>query len=137
MTEDRNNSGVNDDAKMTIASEMFEPYNAPLWEPDMHSYAYGTSAELEPKLKLAGIDLRRELLKASHSGFDAWTALVCPPSMHQSTLTLADLIARIPKEGKEQFKPLGETNVVMPLRMMEKYLLPTLKLMEYLHTNGL
>jgi hypothetical protein len=61
MAEDRNNSnGVNDDAKMSIASEMFEPYSVSLWEPDAHSYAYGTSAELEQKLKLAGINLRRQ-----------------------------------------------------------------------------
>jgi hypothetical protein len=136
MAEDRDNSGVNNDAKMSIAAEMFEPYSTTLWEPDTHSYAYGTSAELEQNLKLAGINLRRELLKTSLRDFNAWRALVCPPSVHQSTLTLADMIARIPKENKEQFSPLGEAGVVMPLRMMEKYLLPTIKLMEYLQANG-
>jgi hypothetical protein len=42
MAEDGDNNGVNNDAKMTIASEMFEPYNAVLLEPDTHNYAYGT-----------------------------------------------------------------------------------------------
>jgi hypothetical protein len=137
MAEDRNNSGVNNDTKMSIAAEMFEPYSTTLWEPDTRSYAYGTSSELEQKLKLAGINLRRELLKTSLRDINAWKALVCPPSVHQSTLTLAEMIAHIPDEDKEQFSPLGEAGVVMPLRMMEKYLLPTIKLMEHLHANGL
>jgi hypothetical protein len=128
MAEDRNNNGVNNDAKMSIASEMFEPYSATLWEPDTPSHAYGTSVELEQKLKLAGINLRRELLKTSLRDFNAWKALVCPPSVHQSALTLAEMIARIPNEDKEQFSSLGEAVVVMSLRMMEKYLLPTIKL---------
>ncbi len=34
--------------------------------------------------------------------------------------------------------PLGDTNVViMPLRMMEKFLLPTVKFMEFLHEKGI
>ncbi len=115
-----------------------EPYHAALWEPETHPYVYGTSAELGQKLKLAGINLRRELLQTSHNDFHAWTALVMPSSVHQPSSALADLIARIPKEDKEQFKPLGEANVVtcMPLRMMEKYLLPTIKLMEFLHNKS-
>jgi hypothetical protein len=47
-----------------------------------------------------------------------------------------ELVTHIPKEDKEQFASLGETQVVMPLRMMEKYLLPTIKLMEFLHEKG-
>jgi hypothetical protein len=137
MTKDRNNSGVNNDTKMSIAAEMFEPYSTTLWEPDTRTYAYGTSSEIEQKLKLADINLRRKLLKTSLWDFNAWRALVCPPSVHQSTLILAEMIARIPEEDKEQFSPLGEAGVVMPLRMMEKYLLPTIKLMEHLHANGL
>jgi hypothetical protein len=42
-----------------------------------------------------------------------------------------------PRKIEDQFSPLGEAGVVMPLRMMEKYLLPTIKLMEHLHANGL
>jgi hypothetical protein len=99
MTEDRNNG----DAEMTIATEMFEPYNVALWELDTHNYAYGTPAELEQKLKLTGINLRRELLKTAHDDIDAWTALVCQPSVHQSTRTLMDPVSHIPKEDKEQF----------------------------------
>jgi hypothetical protein len=136
MAENNHTSGVQEDAKMNIAGEMFEPYVASLWAPEAHPYVYGTPAELEQKLKLAGINLRRELLHASHIEFEAWTALVLPSSVHQSTRSLADMIARIPKEDKEQFKPLGEANVVMPLRMMEKYLQPAIGLMEFLREKG-
>jgi hypothetical protein len=83
MAENSNISGVQEDAKMTIASEMFEPYHASLWEPETHPYVYGTSAELEQKLKLAGINLRRELLQTSHSDFDAW-----PSSCHHQRIRL-------------------------------------------------
>jgi hypothetical protein len=136
MTENNNTSGVQEDAKMTITGEMFEPYVASLWTPEKHPYVYGTPTELEQKLKLAGINLRRKLLQASHIDFEAWTALVMPSSVHQATMTLADMVTRIPKEDKEQFKPLGEANVVMPLRMMEKYLQPTIRLMEFLRVRG-
>jgi hypothetical protein len=135
MAENSNTSGVQDDTKMTIATEMFDPYDASLWEPETHPYVHGTSAELEQKLKLAGINLRRELLQASHMDFEAWAALVLPSSVHQSTRTLADMVARLPKEDQAQFKPLGEANVVMPRGMMEKYLLPTIKLMEHLRKH--
>jgi hypothetical protein len=132
MAENNNTSGVQEDAKMTIATEMFEPYAPSLWEPETHPYVYGTPAELEQKLKLAGINLRRELLQASHVDFEAWSAFVLPASTHQSTRTLADMIVCLPKEDQAQFKPLGEANVFMPLRMMEKYLQPTIVLMEHL-----
>jgi hypothetical protein len=125
MAENNNTSGVQEDTKLGIAGEMFEPYNASLWEPETLSYVYGTSAELEQKLKLAGINLRRELLQASHVDFEAWTALVLPSSVHQSTRSLADMVVRLLKEDQAQFKPLGEASVVMSLRMMEKYLQST------------
>jgi hypothetical protein len=135
MAENSDTSGVEGDAKMSIAGEMFEPYDFRVWEPETHPYVYGTSAELEQKLKLAGINLRRELLQASHNDFEAWVALVLPSSTHQSTRALTDMVVRLPKEDQAQFKPLGEANVVMPLRMMEKYLQPTIVLMEYLRKH--
>ncbi len=48
---------------------------------------------------------------------------------------MAGMVARLPKEDQAQFKPLGEANVVMPLRMIEKYLHPTIALMEHLRKH--
>jgi hypothetical protein len=73
---------------MAASSVMFEPYNAALWEPKTPNYVYGTPQELEQKLKLAGINLRRELVRTAHEDIGVWTALISPPSVHQAMRTL-------------------------------------------------
>jgi hypothetical protein len=42
------------------------------------------------------------------------------------------MLLNIPVEDREHFAPLGETSVCTPLRVMEKYLYPTMKLMHHL-----
>jgi hypothetical protein len=42
------------------------------------------------------------------------------------------MVLNIPAEAKDHFTPLGESSVRMPLIMMEKYVYPTIKLMQYL-----
>jgi hypothetical protein len=52
------------------------------------------------------------------------------------TPCLAEMLLNIPVEDKDHFAPLGEASVCMPLRVMEKYLYPTMKLMQHLHEKG-
>jgi hypothetical protein len=122
-----------DDARMS--SEVFTPPEG-CWVPNTQGYISGSAHELEQKLKLAGIKLRRELLMSTHNDIEAWSLLYNPPSIHEASHTLAEMFLNIPVEDRDHFAPLGETSVCMPLRVMEKYLYPTMKLMQYLHEKG-
>jgi hypothetical protein len=46
------------------------------------------------------------------------------------------MLRDIPQNDREQFYELGEGYVYMPLNIMEKYLYPTLRLMQFLHANA-
>ncbi len=59
-----NETNTVDDALMS--SEVFTPPDG-CWVPDTQGYIAGSARELEQKLKLAGIKLRRELLLNAHN----------------------------------------------------------------------
>ena len=46
------------------------------WVPETLNYGHGSAAELDQRLKAAGIKLRRELLQTCQGDIDAWTALM-------------------------------------------------------------
>jgi hypothetical protein len=56
-----------------------------------------------------------------------------PPTMHRTTHSLTEMLMNILSVDRDQFISLGEVSVYMPLRMMEKYLYPTIRLMQLLH----
>jgi hypothetical protein len=104
------------------------------WIPETKNYVAGSAADLDQKLKQAGIKLRRELLSTCQDDLDAWTALMNPPSAHTASHTLVlEMAMNLPAEDRDHFTPLGDHDVCMPLRIMEKYLYPTIKLMHFLH----
>ncbi len=107
-----NEMNTGDDARMN--SEVFTPPEG-CWVPNTQSYISGSAHELEQKLKLAGIKLRRELLMSTHNDIDAWSLLYNPPSIHEASHTLVEMLLNIPVEDREHFAPLGETSVCMPL----------------------
>jgi hypothetical protein len=49
----------------------------------------------------------------------------------------AEMLLNIPAEDiRDHFTPLGEFSVCMPLKMLEKYMYPTIKLMQHLQERG-
>jgi hypothetical protein len=118
-----------------ISSQIFTPPDG-CWVLNTQSYITGSVQELEQKLKKVGIKLRRELLMNAHNDLEAWSLLYSPPSIHEASHTLAEMLLNIPSENRDHFTPLGEAPVCMPLRMMEKYLYPTIKLMQHLQEKG-
>jgi hypothetical protein len=62
----------------------------------------------------------------------AWKALNRPAPLHSASLTLAEMLRDIPQNDREQFHELGEGFVYMPINMMENFLYPTLRLMQFL-----
>ncbi len=93
------------DAQMS--SEFFTPPDG-CWVPNTQGYIAGIARELEQKLKLAGIKLRRELLLNAHNDIEAWSLLYSPLSIHEASHTLAEMLLNIPEEDREHFAPLGE-----------------------------
>ncbi len=87
-----------DDAQMS--PEVYAPPEG-CWVPDTQSYISGSAHDLEQKLKLAGIKLRKELLLRAHNDIDAWSLLYNPPSIHEASHTLVEMLLNIPVEDRE------------------------------------
>ena len=126
---------MNSEGNKTSAETGSKPKALPtaFWIPETKNYVLGSAADLDQMLKTAGIKLRRELLMTCQSGIDAWTALLNPPSVHTASHTLVEMAMNLSAEDRDLFTPLGDHGVCMPLRLMEKYLYPTIKLMHFLH----
>ena len=88
-----NEMNTGDDARMS--SEVFTPPEG-CWVPNTQGYISGSAHELEQKLKLAGIKLRRELLMSAHNDIKACSLLNNPPSIHEASHTLAEMLLNIP-----------------------------------------
>ncbi len=64
---------------------------------------------------------------------NAWTALMNRPSVHTSSRTLVEMAMNLPVEDRDLFTPLEDHAVCMPMRLMEKYLYPSIMLMHFLN----
>jgi hypothetical protein len=96
-----------------------------LWAPETLNYVPGSASELEQNLKLSGIKLRRELLMSAQNDFDSWATLMTPPSIHEASRTLTQMLLHLPTVDRDNFIPLGDNSVSMPLFMGDgKILLP-------------
>ncbi len=120
-----------------------DPYED--WEQRENPYDYmpylvthpkGSTKEIEAALRMRGLRLRKELNQSLTQNPDNWKALNRPAPLHSASLTLVEMLRDIPQNDREQFYELGEGYVYMPLNIMEKYLYPTLRLMQFLHRNA-
>ncbi len=79
-------------------SQIFTPPEG-CWVPNnTQSYISGSAQELEKRLKMAGINLRRQLFMSAHNDIEAWSLLYSPPSIHEASHTLAEMLLNIPSE---------------------------------------
>jgi hypothetical protein len=92
--------------------------------------------DIQHRLRITGVRLRKELLRSLHDDDpQKWKALRRPASIHSSQRTLAEMLMSIPSADHECFHELGDGFVQMPLQAMEKYLYPTLRVMQHLHRH--
>jgi hypothetical protein len=108
-----------------------------LWAPETLNYVPGSASELEQNLKLSGIKLRRGLLMSAQNDFDSWATLMTLPSNHEPSRTLTQMLLHLPTVDRDNFIPLRDNSVSMPLWLMENYLFPTIKLMDYCREKGM
>jgi hypothetical protein len=113
--------------------ERENPYD---YMPYLVTHPKGSAKEIEAALRMRGLRLRKDLNQSLIKNPDAWKALNRPASLHSASLTLAEMLRDISQNDREQFYELGEGYVYMPLNIMEKYLCPTLRLMQFLHANA-
>ncbi len=109
------------------------PYD---YMPYQVTYPKGSAKEIEAALRMRGLTLRKQLNQSLIQDPTAWKALNRPASLHSASLTLAEMLRDIPQNDREQFHELGEGFVYMPVSIMERYLYPTLRLMQFLHRNA-
>ena len=115
--------------------EGWEEENPYDYMPYRVTYPKGSAKEIEAALRMRGLTLRKQLNQSLIQNPEAWKALNRLASLQNASLTLAEMLRDIPQNDREQFHELGEGFVYMPLNIMEKYLYPTLRLMQFLHRN--
>jgi hypothetical protein len=115
--------------------EDWERENPNDYMPYLVTHPKGSAKEIEGALRMRGVRLRKDLNQSLNKNPEAWRALNRPAPLHSASLTLAETLRDIPQNDREQFYELGEGYVYMPLNIMEKYLYPTLRLMQLLHAN--
>ncbi len=87
------------------------------------------------RLRVTGTRLRKDLNRSLLFDTQAWTAQRRPASIHTSQRTLAEMLMSVPSADQDHFRELGDGYVYMPIQAMEKYLYPTLRVMQHLHTQ--
>jgi hypothetical protein len=107
---------------------IYEPYVIP-------KLPRGSVEEIQNNLRTLGSRLRKDLNKSLRTDPQAWKALRRPASLHSAQRTLAEMLFDCPHADQEQFHELGDGNVYMSLSAMKKYLYPTLRVMQHLHSN--
>ncbi len=74
---------------------------------------------------------------SAQNDFDSWATLMTPPSNHEASRTLTQMLLHLPSVDRDNFIPLGDNSVSMPLWVMEKCLFPTIKLMDHCREKGM
>ena len=105
------------------------------YEPYAPKPPRGSVEDIQIRLRVTGLRLRKELNHSLLTNPLQWTALRRPASLHTAQRTLPEMLRSIPSADQEQFHELGDGYVYMPLSVMEKYLYPTLRVMQHLHSH--
>ncbi len=95
----------------------------------------GSVEDIQHKLKTLGTRLRKELNRSLLKDPQHWTALRRPASLHPAQRTLTEMLVSLPSKEQGHFHELGDGYVYMPLHAFEKFLYPTLRVMQHLHSN--
>ena len=132
--------GPPEDQGWTFDDEQTEQFRAKFgdetyYEPYAPKPPRGSVEDILHRLRITGVRLRKELNRSLLTDPDKWTALRRPASLHTAQRTLAEMLTSIPSADQELFHELGDGYVYMPLHAMEKYLYPTLRVMQHLHRH--
>jgi hypothetical protein len=89
--------------------------------------------DLTHKLRVGGLTCRNLLNRSLKKFPETWKALRRPASMHTSQLSLAEMLTCVSQVDQDQFQESGDGNVNIPLYIMEKHMLPSLRIRGFMH----
>mgnify|MGYP000716360246 FL=1 len=135
----KDDKGPSDEDDCTLDIEQQEQHQAKygdsvFYAPYVPKPPRGSVEDIQHKLRISGTRLRKSLNRSLTQDPQAWTALRRPASLHSAQRTLAEMLVSVPSADHEHFHELGDGHVCMPLHTMEKYLYPTLRVMQELHS---
>ncbi len=144
MSEQDQTQSAAEKRAQTLAEMGLDDPNDEGWErenpydymPYLVTHPKGSAKEIEAALRMRGLRLRKDLNQSLTQNPDNWKALNRPAPLQSASLRLAEMLRDIPQNDREQFYELGKGYVYMLLNIMEKYLYPTLRLMQFLHRNA-
>jgi hypothetical protein len=110
-----------------------DPYD---FVPRVVTQTPGTIEDIQQKLRIGGLKLRKHYNESLKRNPEKWKALRAPASMQSAQRPLSEMLLSIPDVDQTQFQELGDGSVMMPPTMMEKYLYPALYLMQYLQDKA-
>jgi hypothetical protein len=110
-----------------------DPYD---FVPRVVTQTPGTIEDIQQKLRIGGLKLRKHYNESLKRNPEKWKALRAPVSMQSVQRTLSEMLLSVPDVGRTQFHELGDGSVMMPPAMMQKYLYPALCLMQYLQDKA-
>jgi hypothetical protein len=89
--------------------------------------------DLTQKLRIEGMSRSHLFNRSLKEHPETLKSLRRPASMHASQLSLADMLTCVPSVDRDQFQESGDGNVNVPLCIMEKYMLPSLRIQAYVN----
>ncbi len=89
--------------------------------------------DLTQKFRTGGLTRRNLLNRSLKECPEKWKALRRPASMHTSQLSLAAMLTCVTQVDRDQFQEYVDGNVNIPLYIMEKYMLPSLRIRGFMH----
>jgi hypothetical protein len=109
--------------------------DASFYDPYVPKPPRGSVEDIQYRLRTTGLRLRKDLNRSVLLRPQHWTALRRPASLHSAQRTLAEMLVSLPSEDQGHFHELGDGYAHMPLHAFEKFLYPTLRVMQHLHSN--
>jgi hypothetical protein len=101
--------------------------------PQTEGEVKSTVEDLTQKLRIEGMSWRHLFNRSLKEHPETWKSLRRPASMYASQLSLADVLTCVPSVDRDQFQESGDGNVNVPLYIMEKYMLPSLRIQAYVN----
>ncbi len=106
-----------DDEQKAQAQEFQAKYGDEIYyEPFTPKLPRGSVEDIQHRLRITGVRLRKDLNRSLLFDPQAWTALRRPASIHTAQRTLAEMLMSIPSADQEHFHELGDGYVYMPLQ---------------------
>jgi hypothetical protein len=113
-----------------------DPYIYAPYLPQNEQEVKSAVEDLTKKLRREGMARRQQFNRSLKEFPDQWKALRQPASMNASQPSLAEMLTCVPPVDRDQFQESGDGYVNIPLYILEKYMLLSLRIQGYMHDKN-